>query len=246
MDLSASTPHAPRPRAFPRWWWQRVELSPNTHRSFAHVAPVTRGWLHLAMSIVWPLMILRLALVAPAGRARAGALVFGVAMQVMFSASALTHLRRWPVWTTELLFRLDHIGIFLAIGGSTTPVALLALDGWARPTVLVLAWVAALAGISVVLHPRRTPHGFALTAYLTAGALVVPFLPQIARAIGTGGLVLLGTGAATYTVGAIMLGLQRPRLESRLWGYHEVWHALVVAGVVQHAIMIERYLLPLG
>lgn len=246
MHTPASTPTAPRPRTFPRWWWDRLELSPNTHRSFAHVAPLTRGWLHRAMAFVWPLLVLRLALVAEPGRARGGAVAFGLAMQAMFTASAVTHLRRWPVWTTEVLFRFDHLGIFLAIGGSTTPVALLALDGWQRATVLGVVWVAVVAGIAVVMHPARTPHGFALTAYLTAGALVGPFLGQIYDRIGTGGMVLLAAGAATYAIGGVLLALQLPRLRSRLWGYHEVWHALVVAGVAQHYLMIEWYLLPLA
>ena len=241
-----ATPVAPRPAAFPRWWWRRLELSANTHRSFAHRAPLTRGWLHLAMAVVWPIVALRLAVLAPAGEATWGAAAFGIGMQVMFTASAVTHLRRWPVWTTEVLFRFDHMGIFMAIGGSTTPVALLALDGWQSWVVLSLAWVAAIAGIVVVLHPRSTPHGFALSAYLGAGALVVPFLPTIYANVGTGGFVLLATGAITYALGGVLLSLQRPRTGSRIFGYHEVWHALVVAGVLQHLIMIERWLLPLG
>lgn len=198
------------------------------------------------MAFAWPLVLLRLVWIAPPGRARAGAIAFGIAMQLMFTASALTHLRRWPVWTTEVMFRFDHIGIFLAIGGSTTPVALLALDGWMQVTVLVLAWTAAAVGIFVVLHPAETPHGFALTAFITAGALVVPFLPVIASNVGIGGLVLLGTGAVTYVVGAVLLALQRPRVRSRVFGYHEVWHGLVVAGVLQHMVMIEGWLLPLA
>jgi hemolysin III len=123
---------------------------------------------------------------------------------------------------------------------------LLGLDGWQQAVVLTATWVAVLGGIVVVVHPRPTPHGFALSAYLSAGALVVPFLPRLYATIETGGFVLLATGAVTYALGGILLSLQWPRVRSAVFGYHEVWHALVVAGVIQHMVMIDRWLLPLA
>ena len=75
---------------------------------------------------------------------------------------------------------------------------------------------------------------------------MLPFLPSIYASIGAGGLALLATGGITYALGGVLLSLQWPRVESRLFGYHEVWHALVVAGVLQHLVMVERWLLPLG
>lgn len=252
MDFTRFAPEpvateVPRPERAPRWWWRRLQLSPNTHRSFAQRLPLLRGWSHLAMAaVVWPLMALRLVWIAPGGTARAGAVAFALSMQLMFTVSAATHYRRWPVWTTELLFRLDHVGIFLAIAGSVTPLALLALDGWPRVLLLASAWIAGVLGIGVVLHPRSTPVGFANSAFIGAGALVLPFLPVLAGRVGVTGMVLLLGGAATYVVGAIAVALQRPRLVPHLFGYHEVWHALVVLGVVQHYAMVELALFPLA
>ncbi len=242
----SGTPEMARPHRWPTWWWSRLELSPNTHRSFSHQAPLTRGWLHRAAALVWPLMVLRLMFLAEPGLARLSALAFGLSMQAMFTASAVTHLKRWPVWTTEVLFRFDHTGIFLAIGGSTTPLALLALSGWQQGAVLLLAWSATLMGIAVALWPRQTPVGFGNTAFISAGLLILPFLPAAMVRIGTGGVALLLSGGATYVVGAILLAFQRPRANPRIFGYHEVWHLMVVLGVLQHYIMIERYFLPLA
>jgi hemolysin III len=253
MDISrfhpevAGTPEEPRPtHRWPQWWWSRVEISSNTHRSFGHQAPLTRGWLHRASVLVWPFFIAQIVGVAESTQARIGALTFGLSMQAMFTASATTHLRRWNVWTTELLFRLDHTGIFLAIAGSITPFALLVLTGWASTTVLVLAWAAATVGIVAALWPKPTPVGFGNTAFICFGAIVVPFVPLALERVDAAGLVLLAAGGAVYIAGAIMLAYQWPKLSPRVFGYHEVWHTMVVIGVTLHYVMIERYFLPLA
>ncbi|MFT5564136.1 MAG: hemolysin III [Myxococcota bacterium] len=240
------TPAMARPARSPAWWWSRLELSSNTHRSFAHVAPRSRGWLHLWMVFIWPVLVIRLIMIATPGEARFSALIFGLAMQAMFTASAVFHWKRWDPWTTEVLFRFDHTGIFLAIGGSMTPLALMALSGWKGAAVFVIAWGLTLVGASIALWPGETPVGFGNTAFIGGGLLILPFLPSAFGQIGAGGITLLLTGGATYVVGAVLLAFQRPRFSERWLGYHEVWHAMVVLGVLQHYVMYERYFLPLA
>lgn len=253
MDLSrfhpevAGTPEEPRPtHRWPQWWWSRVEISPNTHRSFGHQAPLTRGWLHRVAALVWPFFVALLIADAGSTEGRIGAAAFGLSMQAMFTASAITHLHRWDVWTTELLFRLDHTGIFLAIAGSITPFALLVLTGWASTVVLVLAWVAATVGIVAALWPKQTPLGFGNTAFISSGAIIVPFVPLTLERVDPAGLWLLAAGGTFYVAGAIMLAYQWPKLSPRVFGYHEVWHTMVVVGVALHYVMIDRYFLPLA
>jgi hemolysin III len=41
-----------------------------------------------------------------------------------------------------------------------------------------------------------------------------------------------------YTAGAVIVGLRRPRLHPRVFGYHELFHVLVIAAVALHAWMI--------
>lgn len=252
MDLSrfapevAGTPTEPRPDRWPSWWWSRLELSPNTHRSFGHEAPLTRGWLHLAMVVVWPVGIVVLLQAADTGTAVAGAFAFGLAMQAMFTASAVTHLRRWDVWTTEALFRLDHCGIFLAIAGSMTPFTLLVLGGWLGWVMLGLVWTVAGAGIVASLWPRHTPVGFGNTSFITLGALAVPFVPIAWDRMGPTGVGLLLGGGALYIGGAILLAYQRPRLRPEVFGYHEVWHTIVVVAAGLHWLMVRDHMLPLG
>jgi hemolysin III len=253
MDLSRYDPgtHAdttrPRPvHRWPSWWWRRLEISANTHRSFGHAAPRFRGWSHMAMAFVWPVLIVLLLPRADTTVALAGGLVFGLGMQAMFTLSAITHLRRWDVWTTEACFRLDHTGIFLAIAGSITPFALLVLDDWLRVVVLVGVWAVTLGGIGFALWPSRTPVGFGNTIFITIGALTTPFLPWAWDRMGPVGVGLLLAGGAVYVTGAIMLAHQWPEPWPRLFGYHEVWHAMVVVAALVHYVMVRQYLLPLA
>lgn len=253
MNLSRYRPDAhaqpvnPRPvHRWPSWWWARVEVSANTHRSFGHAAPRTRGWLHLAMAILWPLLVVDLLGRADGAAAVAGALGFGLGMQAMFTASAVTHFRRWDVWTTEALFRLDHTGIFLAIAGSITPFALLVLDGWVSTAMLVGVWAVTLGGMGFALWPSRTPVGFGNTIFITIGVLILPFLPWAWGRIGAVGVALLLGGGAVYIAGALMLAHQWPDLRPRVFGYHEVWHAMVTIAAGIHFVMVRDYFLPLA
>ncbi len=202
MNLSRFTPEATgtpemaRPDRWPRWWWSRLQLSSNTHRSFSHTAPRTRGWLHLWMVFIWPVLVVRLMLIATPGEARYSALSFGLAMQAMFMASAAFHWKRWDPWTTEALFRFDHTGIFLAIGGSMTPLALMALSGWRGAAVLIIGWGLTVVGATIALWPGETPVGFGNTAFIGGSLLVLPFIPSAIGRIGVGGIALLLAGGA--------------------------------------------------
>lgn len=253
MDLSRYDPgtHAeldrPRPvNRWPSWWWQRVEISANTHRSFGHTAPRMRGWSHMALVFVWPVLVVLLLLRADTPAAIAGGLVFGLGMQAMFTLSALTHLRRRDVWTTEAMFRLDYTGIFLAIAGSITPFALLALDGWLSTAVLAGVWAITIVGIGFALWPTYTPVGLGSTVFITLGALTTPLLPWAWNRMGPTGVALLLAGGAVYLAGAVMLAHQWPQVKPRVFGYHEVWHAMVVLAALVHYVMVRSYLLPLG
>lgn len=253
MDFSRYDPgtHAeptrPRPVGrWPSWWWRRVQISASTHRSFGHDAPRFRGWSHMAMAFVWPVLVAVLLPSADGPTAVIGALVFGSGMQAMFTLSALTHLRRWDVWTTEVLFRLDHTGIFLAIAGTITPFALLVLDGWISAAVLGGVWLVTLGGIGFTLWPSRNPVGFGNTMFITIGVLTLPFLPRAWSRMGPTGVALLLAGGAVYIVGAVMLAHQWPRAWPRVFGYHEVWHGMVIVAVLLHYVMVRNHLLPLA
>lgn len=210
----------------------------------AEVRPTMRGVMHRAAAVLALPAAVAIAVAAPAGRTRLAVAVFGVAIAVMFAASALVHYRTWGPRTTEVLFRLDHTGIYLAIAGTATPIALLALVGWHRDVVLYGVWTVALIGIVLEWLPSRTPRGVAQTLYLVLGWATVPFVPAVVVNSGWRAAGLMLAGGLLYTVGAVIVARQRPDPVPRVFGYHEVWHLLVVLAVILHYAMIGGTLLP--
>jgi len=215
-----------------------LERSVNTERALTLPRPHLRGRSHLLAAIIAiPGAVVWTATTPPAGRIAVA--VFGTGMAAMFSLSALLHLKRWDAATYERLFRLDHSGIYLAIGGTGVAVALLGLQGWASVALLVGMAVGSLLGIVVEWLPFAPPKGFNNAVYLTLGWLPVALLPWLWFSAGPVVVALLLGGGVLYTIGATVVGLRRPDPSPTWFGYHEVFHLLVIAAVVVHAIMIE-------
>lgn len=214
-----------------------LELSPNTRRALELSRPRTRGLSHRLAALLAVPVFLVLVLLAPEGADRTAMVVYGSGTTLMFSVSAIVHLRRWGPRETELLFRLDHTAIYVMIGGTALALASTALEGSAQRWLVILTLAAATIGIVVEWLPFATPEGVGNTIYLTMGWLVVGFMPSMYSHVGLGPILLLVGGGACYTVGAAIVGLRRPDPNPEVFGYHEIWHLLVIAAVVIHTVM---------
>ena len=217
-----------------------LRLSPNTEHAQTAPRPRLRGTSHLAAAVVGIPLGAWWILATPPGRLRLGVAAFVIGMAVMFSASAALHLRRWNVRTYEALFRLDHTGIYFAIGGTGVALALLGLEGWARYVLLVVALIGVAIGILVEWLPFAPPRGFSNTVYITLGWIPILLLPWLWMQAGAVTVILLLAGGVLYTAGAVMLAQRRPDPFPSWFGYHELWHLLVIIAVGTHAVMLER------
>lgn len=215
-----------------------LERSVNTDRALTLPRPRLRGTSHLLAAVVMvPAAVWWTATVSGA-RARVAVAAFAFGIAAMFVCSAALHLRRWSASTYERLFRLDHSGIYLAIGGTGVAIALLGLDGWTRTTLLVGAVVGTLAGVVVEWLPFAPPRGVNSAVYLTLGWLPVMLLPWLWSNAGPSAVVLLIVGGVFYTVGATVVGLRRPDPLPGWLGYHELFHLFVIAAAVTHASLV--------
>jgi hemolysin III len=133
--------------------------------------------------------------------------------------------------------RLDHAAIFLLIAGTYTPFCLL-LPGGGR-ALLAFVWAGALAGMAFSVVWPLAPKWLMAALSVALGWAVVPVLPALRTAIGTGGLALLLAGGLAYTAGAVVYATRRPDPFPRVFGYHEVFHALVVVAAVCHYVAVE-------
>ncbi|MDQ3462416.1 MAG: hemolysin III family protein [Actinomycetota bacterium] len=199
------------------------------------VRPRMRGRLH---QIVFFLSIpAGVVVVAAAGTttARLGALVYACSLTAMFATSAAYHRLAQSVRARLWMRRADHAMIFVLIAGSYTPVCLLVLEGAWRAVALSVVWAGALVGVGFklfLLHAMR----FGNALYLVLGWSVLALVPQLVeRPVSLG---LLAAGGVLYTSGTVVLTRRRPDPVPEVFGYHEVWHSLVVAAAACHYAMI--------
>ena len=186
-----------------------------------------------------------LVLAAPAGQPRLAAAVYAVSVAALFGTSALYHRITWASQAARRwMRRLDHSMIFFLIAGTYTPFALLVLDGDLATVILIVVWAGALAGIFMKLVWIDAPKGLVAILYLALGWVAVAALPSMLDELGITGMGLVVVGGLLYTAGALVYAFQRPDPAPTVFGYHEVFHALVIlAAALQYAV-IAFYVIP--
>jgi len=206
--------------------------------------PLLRGWLHLAAFAVTvvagPLLVAR----ARTPGTRAALIVYVVSLAALFGVSAAFHRVRWAPAARRRMRRADHATIFFAIAGTYTAVAGLALDGWAQVLVLCLVWVGGAVGVTVRQLWLDAPKWAVAVPYVVVGWCALTVMPQLVRGLGGAGFGLIVAGGACYTAGALCYARKRPDPAPGVFGYHEVFHALTVAGASLHFAAIALYALP--
>ena len=180
---------------------------------------------------------------ADPGRARVAGTIFASCVAVCFGASAVYHRPTWRPRTRSWLARLDHAGIYLLIAGSYAPFG---LDRHVerlgdpdprdhlerrvsrhRPEALLGAraeWLSAAIGLTL---------GW-------VGAVAFPQLLKLSLAA----ILLVVASGLLYTLGAIVYARRRPNPRPLVFGYHELFHVLVVAAVACEYVVVAFYVLP--
>jgi hemolysin III len=208
------------------------------------VIPRLRGLLHAHAAWVAAAASVVLVALAPTGGARVAALIYGAGLIALFSASALYHRwrgdPRWKPW----LRRLDHSTIFVFIAASYTPVGLLVLDGTLQTVVLVSVWAGAAAGVTLSLAWISAPRWLVAASYLAVGWVAVIALPELWSEVGAAPFLLLAAGGALYSLGAAVYAIRKPNLWPRTFGFHEVFHALVIAAALAHFVAMAGWVVP--
>lgn len=202
--------------------------------------PRLRGVFHLWAFFVAVAAGVLLVAFADGTLPRFAAWVYGTALAAMFGASALYH--RYPfrsaarrVWAR----RLDHSTIFLFIAGTYTPFALLAFHGNLQWLVLATVWAGAALGLLLNFVWLDAPRWVTAFAYLLVGWVGVLTVPQMFSDVGIAASVLVIVGGALYTVGALTYAFRWPNPFPRTLGFHEIFHALVVAAAATQFVAVS-------
>jgi hemolysin III len=181
-----------------------------------------------------------LVLAAPAGEATVASAIYAVSVAALFGTSALYHRVTWASLTARRwMRRLDHSMIFLLIAGTYTPFAVLVLEGTLATVILLVVWTGALAGVALKLVWIDAPKPLVAVLYVLLGWVAVAAFPDLVAGLGVTSTALVAAGGMLYTAGAVVYALGRPNPVPAVFGYHEVFHALVIAAAaLQYAAIV--------
>ena len=208
------------------------------------VVPRLRGRLHLVACGISLVGLVWLVALADGPRALAAAWVYGIATVLLYLVSASYHVFARGPRVRPVMRRLDHSMIFVLIAGTYTPFSLLVLDGTLATAILIVVWAGALGGIVLNLVWITAPRWLIATVYIALGWVAVAAMPQLADRLGAGGVALLMGGGLMYTLGAVIYATKRPNPSPAVFGYHEIFHALVIAAAAAHFATVAFYALP--
>jgi hemolysin III len=206
--------------------------------------PLLRGLLHLGAFVAAVGLGVALVLIAGPQDAPAFA-VYGLGVAGLFGVSALYHRGRWRPRVRAGLQRADHSMIFVLIAATYTPICVHVLDGVLGPALLAVVWAGALMAVGLVLRPTPAPRVVLVALSIALGWVALPALPAVVGDLGWVATALIGLGGVLYTVGAVIYARRRPDPLPDVFGYHEVFHALTIAGAASHYAVIAFWVLPL-
>lgn len=169
--------------------------------------------------------------------------VYALSILLMLGVSAVYHSGRLGERAHAVLRRVDHSTILLAVAGSYTGICSLALQGAPEIIVLTAVWGAGLAGVAIRMCWLHAPPWLVAAVYLVVGWCALIQIAPLMRSLDAAETSLLLVGGGLYSAGAAVYATKRPNPFPRHFGFHEVFHTLVVAAAVVHFVLVMRLLL---
>ena len=167
--------------------------------------------------------------------------IYGASLILLYSASTIYHWLAVSPRREDLLRRFDHVAIFVLIAGTYTPVCLVTLRGtWGR-SLFVIVWSLALAGAALKLFFPHLPRWLMAGLYILMGWIAVVAIIPLTRSLPPAALLWLLGGGLAYTAGAVIYAVERPDPFPDVFGHHDVFHVLVLAGSAFHFVFMVRY-----
>lgn len=208
-----------------------MEHTTHTHDVYGLAKPTLRGVVHGWAVVPFAIAGAWLVSAAPSGAARAGTLVYALAVTGMLLASTCYHRLRVSPRTRTWLRRLDHSMIGVTIAGTYTPVVLLAVTGLVRAGLLAVLWAGAVGSMVLAMAKPDAPRWVRSGAYVLLGMSGVAVTPELLHRGGGAAFGLVLAGAGLYITGAVVYARRRPDPVPGVYGFHELFHTFVVGAV---------------
>lgn len=196
--------------------------------------PRFRGVFHQFGAGVALVAVATLIASAPTTRALWAAGIYGASLVALLTISAAYHRVDWAPRAELLMRRLDHSAIFVLIAGTYTPICLLVLGPSAGVTLLLIAWSCAILGVLQANFWPYAPSLVKSVLYIGFGWLMATEWTALTTMLTTYELTLIAVGGGCYMLGAFIYAFRRPDPLPKTFGYHEVFHTLVVIAAALH------------
>lgn len=210
------------------------------------VKPRLRGHVHQWAFFVSLALGVALVAFAAGERARVAVLIYAVSLSGLLGTSALYHRVTWSEAARLRMRQLDHSMIFVLIAGTVTPIALLALKEPMTTWLLCIVWGGAIAGIITNLVWHSHPKWVSSVIYSAVGLSGAVAIGSLLGSVGVIAVAGIALGGALYIAGAVIYAIQRPNPVPTVFGYHEVFHVLVVVAAALHFAVIAGFVVPLS
>ncbi len=194
---------------------------------------------HLAGAIAAVIGTIYLARVASfSASSLATALIYGVSVVFLFSASTLYHAFKKEENELSFWRRMDRLAIFFMIAGTSTPIFYFCLHDSFKWWMIALQW--ALVGVGVIsqIYFPRAPRKLYAVIYLSMGWSALISIRQIMASMSVAQGVLLFSGGVAFTLGGIFYAIKKPRMFPGIFSFHELFHIMVLIGGVLHYTLI--------
>ncbi|MDQ6874023.1 MAG: hemolysin III family protein [Actinomycetota bacterium] len=202
--------------------------------------PRLRGASHVVAVPVAAGACLALAVRARTGAQLAAAVAYGITMVVMFAVSAAYHRGQWSAPIRRRLKAVDHTTIFCFVVGSYAPLAVLVLGPLGRLLFLGSLAAVVVLGIVIKLRTLDRPGGPADVLYAIAAWWGLLIVGPALRVLSPVDLALALAGLLFYSLSGGCLAGRWYDPAPRTFGYHEVAHALALAGTACHYALYWR------
>ncbi|MDB4934425.1 MAG: putative rane protein hemolysin [Labilithrix sp.] len=190
--------------------------------------PLLRGVSHQVFFFVAIVAIALLVSRVHTQAAITAVLVFGASLVGLLGTSACYHRINWTPVARQRMRRMDHAAIFMLIGGGYTPLFALVESEGGGHGALAAIWIGAGVGIVKSLAWPHAPKWLTAMLCVAIGWMVIFQVMGRTPIVGATCVGLHVASGVTYSVGAVVYALKRPDPWPRVFGYHEIFHLLVV------------------
>lgn len=165
-------------------------------------------------------------------------IIYGLCAIFIFTCSSIYHGQKREEDPFNPWRRLDHIAIFFMIAGTYTPMCYIYLEGGWRWGIIGAQWLLVIIGLVYKLVYIQGPRWLTVLIYVLMGWMVLIPLYQLIAAMPAVSFWLLLAGGVAYTAGGIIYALKKPNPVPGFFGFHEIFHLLILLGATLHFFVI--------